>query len=199
MKEYIKNTNLRRRIYIFLLLLIIIIPPLAFYVFTVSETLSLKNLDRESYDSRMGDSFLFAVIMFVCFLFFVVPLIIITNNMFKRYFGFIKTLSADDTKKMISLNEKENFFYQYTPSYILRDHTVTFFTMFRENSINFNDIISIDVRQIFHKGYRAIIRIETRHSKYQYTLYGNPLKVTNLITEALTANPKIINNKNWNY
>jgi hypothetical protein len=85
------------------------------------------------------------------------------------------------------------------PSYILKENTVTFFTMLHQNTINFNDMTSIEVRQIFHKGYKAFVVIKTANNKYSYTLSGNSFKVRNLITEALTVNPKIINNKNWNY
>lgn len=176
-----------------------IIIPLGFYIFTVNETLSFKNLDKESYDSRMNDSFLFAFIMFGCLLILVSPLLLMINNMFKKYFEFIRTLSHNDIEKLLSLNEKENFIYKYMPSYIIRENTVTFFTMFRQTTISFNDIISINVRQIFHKGYRALIVIRTTQNKYPFTLSGNHSKVTNLIVETMTVNPKIINNKNWNY
>jgi len=199
MKEYEKHTNIRRVIFICFCVFLAIILPLGFYIFTVNETLSFKHLDKESYDSRMNDSFLYAFIIFGCLLLLVSPFIYIINNMFKRYLAFIRTLSANDTKKLFSLNEKENFIYKYMPSYILKENTVTFFTMFRQNTINFNDIISIDVRQVFHKGYRALIVIKTIHHKHSYTLSGNSFKVTNLVIEAMTVNPKIINNKNWNY
>lgn len=199
MKEYEKNTNIRRIIFISLFVFLAIVLPLGFYVFTVNETLSFKNLDKESYDSRMNDSFLYSFIMFGFLSLLVSPFIFMINNMFKRYLEFIRTLSINDIEKLFSLNEKESFIYKYMPSYILKGNTVTFFTMFRQNTINFNDIISIEVRQMFHKGYKAFIVIKTINNKYPYTLSGNSFKVRYLIIEALTVNPKIINNENWNY
>ena len=199
MKEYEKNTNIRRIIFISLFVSLAIVLPLGFYIFTVNETLSFKNLDQERYDSRMNDSFLFAFIMFGCLLFLVSPCIFIINNKFKRYLEFIRTLTINDAEKLFLLNEKENFIYKYMPSYILKENTVTFFTMLHQNTINFNDIVSIDVRQIFHKGYKAFIVIKTLHNRYPYTLSGNSFKVRNLIIEALTVNPKIVNNENYNY
>lgn len=199
MREYEKQTNIRRTIFISLLLCMAIIAPLGFYIFTVNETLSFKNLDKESYDSRMNDSFLFAFILFGCSLLLISPFMLMINNMFKRYLEFIKTLTNNDIEKLLSLNEKENFIYKYMPSYIVKENTVTFFTMFGQTSLNFDDMISIGVRQMFHKGYKAFIVIRTMEHKYPFTLSGNPFKVTNLIVEAMTANPKIINNENWNY
>lgn len=199
MREYEKNTNIRRFIFISLFLSLAIIIPLGFYIFTVNETLSFKNLDKESYDSRMNDSFLYAFILFGCLSVLVGPFVFITNNMFKRYLEFIRTLNISDTEKLLILNEKEYFIYKYMPSYILKENTVTFFTMFRQNTINFDDVISIEVREIFRKGYKAFIVIKTIHNRYPYTLSGNSLKVRNLIIEALKVNPKIINNENWNY
>ncbi len=199
MKEYIKNTNIRRVIFISLLVFLAVIIPLLFYIFTVNETRSFKNLDKERYDSRMNDSLSYAFIMFGCLLLLVSPLIFFINSMFKRYLKIIRTLTINDAEKLFSLNEKENFIYKYMPSYILKENTVTFITMFNQNTINFNDVISINVRQIFHKGYKALIVIKTVQHKYHYTLVGNSFKVRNLIVEALTVNDKIINNENWNY
>ncbi|MFN0254136.1 hypothetical protein [Pedobacter ureilyticus] len=199
MEEYIKHTKIRRAIFIILLMSLAVIVPLVFYIFTVNETLSFKNLDEERYNSRMNDSILYAIIMLGCLLLLIGPFVFVINNMFKRYLDFITTLTANDTKKLLSLNEKENFIYKYMPSYILKENTVTFFTILHQNTINFNDMTSIEVRQIFHKGYKAFVVIKTVNNKYSYTLSGNSFKVRNLITEALTVNPKIINNKNWNY
>lgn len=198
-KEYEKHTKIRRAIFIIFLISLAVIIPLVFYIFTLNETLSFKNLDEESYSSRMNDSILYAIIMFGCLLLLIGPFVFVINNMFKRYLKFIRTLNVDDAEKLFSLNEKENFIYKYIPSYIVKENTITFFTMFHQNTMNFNDITSIEVRQIFHKGYKAFAVIKTLNNKYSYTLSGNSFKVRNLITEALTANPKIINNENWNY
>ncbi|UQB69975.1 hypothetical protein [Epilithonimonas zeae] len=198
-KEYEKSTNIRKISFISLFLCLAIVLPLGFYILTINEALPFKNVDSESFDSRMKDSFLFAFILFGCLLLLIGPFVFIINNMFKRYLKFIRTLNVDDAEKLLSLNEKENFIYKYMPSYIVKENTITFFTMFHQNTINFNDIISIEVRQIFHKGYKAFVVIKTLNNKYSYTLSGNSFKVRNLITEALTANPKIINNENWNY
>ena len=199
MEEYVNQTKIRRNIFITLLMFLAIILPAGFYVFTVHETLSFKNLDKQSYNSRMSDSFSYAFIMFGCLLLMASPFIFIVNNMFKKYLEFIKRLSINDTKMLFTLNEKENFFYKYMPSYVIKDNSATFFTMFGQNTINFNDIIDINVRQFFYRGYRAFVTIETKNGIFKYTLYGNSFKVRNLLVEALTANPKIINNENWNY
>lgn len=199
MKEYEKQTKIRRVIFISLLVALTVIVPLGFYIFTVNQTLSFKNLDKESYDRRMNDSFLYAFVMFGFLLLMVSPFIIFINNMFKRYLNFIKTLSSNDSKMLFSLNEKENFIYKYIPSYIIREDSVTFFTMFRQNTTMFNDIISINVKQFFQRGYRALVTIETKNEKFRYLLSGNSFKVRNLLVEAITANSKIINNEDWNY
>lgn len=199
MKEYVKQSKIRRAVFITLLLVLAIILPIGFYIFTVNETLSFTNLDKESYNNRMSDSFSFAFVLFGCLLLIVSPFIFLINNMFKNYLEFIKTLSIKDGKKLLSLNEKENFIYKYMPSYIVKEDAVTFFTIFRQTTISFDDIISINVRQIFRRGYNSFITIETKGDNFRYTLSGNSLKVINLVVEAITANPKIINNKNWNY
>lgn len=118
MEEYIKHTKIRRAIFIILLMSLAVIVPLVFYIFTVNETLSFKNLDEERYNSRMNDSILYAIIMLGCLLLLIGPFVFVINNMFKRYLDFITTLTANDTKKLLSLNEKENFIYKYMPSYI---------------------------------------------------------------------------------
>jgi len=199
MEEYEQNANTRRVVYISLIASLAIIIPLIFYIVTSNEARSFNNSYYGSYDNRMNDSALFTFIMFGLLLIFVVPLIVMINSMFKRYAAFIKTLTPNDIEKLIILNEKENFLYKYMPAYILRKDTVTFFTVFRQTTISFNDMTSINVRQVFFKGYKAFITIRTMHDKYHFTLSGSHAKVIDLVVEGKTINPRIINNENWNY
>ncbi len=194
---FIKNLNIRRSIFFTICLCLAVSLPLAFYIFTVNETLSFMNLDKESYASRMSDSLLYASIMLGILLLITSPVIIIKNNMFKRYLVFIKSLSNKDIDKMIALNEKENFIYKYMPSYIIKENTVTFFAKFHQNTIYFNDIVSIDIRQTFYKGYNAFLEIKTIPDKYNYTLTGDSYKVRDLVQEIVAVNPKIFNNIQW--
>lgn len=94
--------------------------------------------------------------------------------------------------------KKENFIYKYLPSYIIREKTVTFFTLFYQNTINFDDVVRIEVKESSYKGYHAFITFKTSRNNYSYTLAGSSFKVRSLIKEALTANPGITNNQDWN-
>lgn len=194
MKSFEKNLIIRKNIFVYFFVCLAFISPIVFYIFTIQETLSLTYLDEERYNSRMNDSALFALIVFGFALLVISPFLFYINNMFKRYLDFIRTLSGNDIQKLLTLNEKENFFYKYVPSYILRENTVTFFTMFRQNTVNFNDIISINVNQIYNREYQALIVIKAKHNTYRCSMFGNSFKVRDLITEALTVNPKIIIN-----
>jgi O-antigen/teichoic acid export membrane protein len=110
MEEYEKYTKIRRAIFIVLLMSLAVIIPLVFYFFTVNETLSFKNLDEESYSSRMNDSILYAIILLGCLLLLIGPFVFVINNMFKRYLDFITTLTANDTKKIIISERKRKFY-----------------------------------------------------------------------------------------
>lgn len=195
--NYEKQLNIRRTIVILSIISFAVIIPLVFYIYTVNETNSLKYLDEERYSSRMTDSLRYALVMLGCLLLLMSPFVFIVHKFFERYLKFITTLTSNDLTKLIALNEKEIFIYKYLPSYIIRGKTVTFFTLFYENTINFDDIVRIEVRESFYKGYHASITITTLNNKYSYTLSGNSFKVRSLIQEALTANPNITNNQNW--
>lgn len=192
MKSFEKNLIIRKNIFVYFFVCLAFISPILFYIFTIQETLSLTYLDEERYNSRMNDSALFAFILFGFALLVISPFLFYINNIFKRYLNFIRTLSSNDIQKLLTLNEKENFFYKYMPVYIVRENTVTFFTLFAQNTVRFNDIISISVTQFYNKEYQALVVIKTKHNKYRCSMFGNSSKVQDLITEALMANPKII-------
>ena len=170
--------------------------PLIFLISTIFETMSFKNLDQESYNRRMHNSYKYALIMFGFSMVIFSLVIIMVNNMIKRYLEFIRTLSLKDTEKLFLLNEKETFYYKYLPSYIIKENTVTFFSMFPQDTIKFDDIVSINIREKYYRGYAAFMTIHTKNRNYNYTLSGNSFKVRNLLAEALDANPNILSNKN---
>lgn len=190
---FIGKLNNRRLFFVAFCLLIAAAFPAGFFIYTVSETLSFNNLDQERYTSRMNDSYLFAFILFGFCMLIIAPAITIINKMCKRYFEVIKTLSIEDTKKLFVLNEMENFIYKYMPSYIIKGDTVTFFSMFKQNSIDFKDVLLINIQQTNSQEYNAVVNIETAYDKYTYTLTGNSFKVRNLMAEAMRVNPSISN------
>ena len=198
LKLFAANIKKRRLIFFIVCITLSIAFPIGFLIFTINDTLSIQNLDQQSYDSRMSDSILFSIGIFAAALVIFGPIMMVLNKMFNSYLWFIKTLSGQDTKKLFLLNNHEPFYYKYMPPYIIKENTVTFFPMFSQNTIRFEEVISIDVKQRFGNGYAAIVKIETTSGNYNYTLSGNSFSTRNLLSEALAANPKIINSENWN-
>lgn len=80
MKDYEKQLNMRRTVVILSIFSLAVILPLVFYIYTVSETVSFKYLDKERYESRMTDSFIYASVMLGCLLFLLCPFVIIINK-----------------------------------------------------------------------------------------------------------------------
>lgn len=197
-KIFAANIKKRRLIFFMICITLSIAFPIGFLIFTINDTLAIQNLDRQSYNSRMSDSILFSIGIFAAALIIFGPIMMVLNKMFNSYLWFIKTLSGQDTKKLFLLNNHEPFYYKYMPPYIIKENTVTFFPMFSQNTIRFEEVISIDVKQRFGNGYAAIVKIETTSGNYNYTLSGNSFSTRNLLSEALAANPKIIKSENWN-
>lgn len=196
--DFEKALRLRKTIITIIFIGFIFLPPTLFYIATVSETHSFKNLDQETYSRRMNDSCSYALILLFAMAVIVIPGLIIILRMINRYFEFFKRLSATDIQEMIVLNNKEDFLYKYQPSYIISDDTITFFTTFYQNTIPFSEIKRIKIKQNYYRGYSANVCIDTNKNSYLYTLAGNPYKVRNFVTEALSRNPNITNNSDWN-
>ncbi|WP_407405860.1 hypothetical protein [Chryseobacterium sp.] len=196
--DFEKALRLRKTIITIVFLGFIFLPSTLFYIATVSETHSFKNLDQETYSRRMNDSCYYAWILLFAMAVIVIPCLIIILRMINRYFKFFKRLSATDIQEMIALNNKEDFLYKYQPSYIISDDTITFFTTFYQNTIPFSEIKRIKIKQNYYRGYSANVFIDTNKNSYLYTLAGDPYKVRNFVTEALTRNPNITNNSDWN-
>lgn len=196
--DFERGLKLRKKIFLFGIVGFVFLLPAIFYITTVWETNTFKNLDKESYNSRMFDSFYYAAIMLIILIIIIIPVLFCINKIMNLYLKFLKKLSASDIQKLILLNDKEDFVNKYIPPYIIRSDTVTFFSQFRQNTIRFSEIKKLTVKQSYHIGYSAIITIETFRSTYNYRLSGNPFKVQNLVAEAITFNPKIVNNTDWN-
>lgn len=192
--------NIRKRRLIFLIVCIASPVALAIIVFTstIIDTLAIPNLDQRSYDRMLNDNLIFAFFIFTLGMIIVIPIVIVLNGMFRRVLSFTNTLSIRDAEKLVLLNETEPFYNKFMPPYIIKENTVTFFKMFHQNTIRFDDIIRIDLRPKFAYSVPAFVKIDTKHGIFYYSLSKNEFIPKNLLAEALKANPKIIINENWN-
>lgn len=192
--------NIRKRRLIFLIVCIAVPVALALIVLTstISNTLAISNLDQRSYDRLLNDNLIFAFAIFTLGMVIVTPIVIVLNGMFRRVLSFTNTLSIRDAEKLVLLNETEPFYNKYMPPYIIKGNTVTFFKMFHQNTIRFDDMVRIDLRPKFAYLVPTFVKIDTKHGIFYYSLSKNDFIPKNLLAEALKANPNIIINENWN-
>ncbi|QIH34893.1 hypothetical protein [Sphingobacterium sp. DR205] len=197
---FINELQRRSLIIIAIMLSISVIIPVIFFVGTMIETESYGKavLGEERYNTRVKDSYLYALILFGCVMLMVIPAILYIRKYTDNYRRFIGTLSEKDMEKLIKFNDKAPFYEKFMPPYIIKEDAVSFFIHLRHTTIACNNIVSIHVAQTHYKGYNATVTIQTAEETHRFRLSGNIFKVINFVDEALQSNPQIIVNKNWN-
>jgi len=196
----LEQMRFRGKLFKILCFLFALIPPVIFFIATVSETNSFGKelLGNERYTARMNDSYLYAVVMFAFFLVFAIPGIFVIDKFFKRYFSVVNTLSNQDLEKFKNVNENLSFIEKYMPSYIIKENVVIFFRLFNQFNLNFMDMESLNVKTVYGKNAGYTVKIKVYLEIYNFKLSTNSKQIQNLVYEALTQNPTIVVNQNWN-
>lgn len=197
---FINGLRRRGRIIIGIMLSVALILPVIFFIGTMMETQSYGKavLGEERYNARVSDSYLYTSVLFGCMILIVTPGILIVKKIVGNYQRFINTLSEIDMEKLIKVNDTAPFFEKFMPPYIVKEDNVRFFYLLRQTTIPFKNIVAINVKQSYYKGYNASVSIQTIEKKYRFRLSGDIFKVVNLVDEAVQNNPGIIVNKDWN-
>ncbi len=198
LKIFAANIKKRRLIFLMFFMALPLVFATLVMVSAIIDTRAPYNADQQRYDRIMEEGVILAVFVFIASMIFFTPVIMIINGMFKRVLVFIKTLSLRDAEKLFLVNETEPFFNKYMPPYITKENTVTFFKPFHQNTIRFDDVVSIDLRPKSSYLHPAVAKITTQHGIFYYKLSKNPIISENLLAEARNANPNIIISENWN-
>lgn len=200
-KEFFTDGLLRRsRIIIGIMLSVTLILPVVFFVGTMMETMSYGKaiLGDDRYNARISDSYIYTLVLFGFALMIVTPVIFFVKKMTNNYLQSINSLSETDMEKLLKVNNMAPFYEKFMPSYIIKEGTVCFFYLFQHTTIFFKDIVAINVKHSYYKGYTASVYIQTIAKTYRFRLIGNVFIVKNLTDEAVKINPEIILNKDWN-
>ena len=190
---FIKRVNRRKWFFIAFLIALPFIISVSAFIITVEETqkMGVELLGQARYDDRMFKSYTLLVSIWVMTSFMVFPFIYLAYRFFNDYVNIFKSLSESDTDKLLDLNDKVSFFNRFTPTYIIKNDSIIYFTVTKHVEIKFVDINYITISESDYREYKAVVEIQTKEKLHRLFLMRDPIIVTNLINEALAFNPQI--------
>ncbi|KAF2507625.1 hypothetical protein EYY60_16855 [Flavobacterium zhairuonense] len=195
LKEYCKQLNNRKKIFIWFCIAITSIGPIWFFIYTVSETNALGKalIGEERYNSRMDDSYLYSFIILGLTLLILSPLVYIFKSFINQQISLITSFSDVDLLKVRFVNDRLSFIEKYFPPYIINENVIVITHIFLGKIIiDINKINAVNFKRMRVKGgYVYVFDIITSTQKKRISLSDDKILKENLLNEILNINPNV--------